>query len=47
VQKEKIAETLNQLKHVKNTDRYKIKQLQDETETLKTIMKISLNRLIN
>lgn len=39
VQKEKIAETLNQLKHVKNTDRYKIKQLQDETETLKTIMK--------
>ncbi len=39
VQKAKIAETLEQLKHVKNTDRYKIKQLQDETETLKSIMK--------
>jgi len=38
-QKEKIAETLEQLKHVKNSDRYKIKQLQEETETLKKIMK--------
>ncbi len=39
VQKEKIAETLQKLKYVKNADRTKIKQLQDETETLKTIMK--------
>jgi len=38
-QKQKIAETLEKLKHVKNTDRYKIKQLQEETETLKAIMK--------
>jgi len=39
VQKEKIAETLQKLKYVKSADRTKIKQLQDETETLKTIMK--------
>ncbi len=38
-QKKKIAETLQKLKSVKNADRYKIKQLQEETETLKTIMK--------
>jgi hypothetical protein len=38
-EKEKIAQTLEQLKHVKSSDLYKIKQLQEETETLKTIMK--------
>ncbi len=38
-QKQKIAETLEKLKHVKNSDRLKIKQLQEETETLKAIMK--------
>jgi len=38
-QKQKIAETLRKLKYVKNADRLKIKQLQEETETLKTIMK--------
>ncbi len=38
-QKEKIEQTLKQLRYVKNTDRYKIKQLQEETETLKSIMK--------
>jgi len=38
-QKQKIAETLQKLKTVKSSDRFKIKQLQDETETLKTIMK--------
>ncbi len=38
-QKQKIAETLEKLKHVKNSDKIKIKQLQEETETLKAIMK--------
>ena len=38
-QKQKIAETLQKLRYVKGADRMKIKQLQDETETLKTIMK--------
>lgn len=39
IEKEKIAETLKQLKNVKRSNYAKIKQLQDETETLKTIMK--------
>jgi len=38
-EKEKITETLKQLKNVKRSNFAKIKQLQDETETLKTIMK--------
>lgn len=38
-EKEKIKETLEQLRRVKNSDRIKIKQLEEETETLKTIMK--------
>ena len=38
-EKEKIAETLKQLKNVKRSNYAKIKQLQEETETLKTIMK--------
>jgi len=38
-EKEKIAQTLEQLRRVKRTDFAKIKQLQEETETLKTIMK--------
>ncbi len=39
IEKEKITETLNQLKRVKRNDYAKIKLLQEETETLKTIMK--------
>ncbi len=39
IEKEKITETLNQLKRVKRNDYAQIKILQDETETLKTIMK--------
>ena len=38
-EKEKIIETLKQLKNVKRSNYAKIKQLQEETETLKTIMK--------
>lgn len=38
-EKEKIEKTLRQLRSVKRTDFAKIKQLQEETETLKTIMK--------
>lgn len=39
IQKEKIEETLKQLKNVKRGNYARIKQLQDETETLKAIMK--------
>ncbi len=46
-QKIKITETLEQLKHVKNTDRFRIKQLQEETETLKTIMKDFVKQIDN
>ena len=38
-EKQKIKETLEQLKRVKRNDRVKIKLLQEETETLKSIMK--------
>ena len=45
IEKQKIIETLEQLKRVKRTDYVKIKQLQDETETLKTIMKDFLKQI--
>ncbi len=38
-EQQKIKETLEQLKRVKRNDRVKIKLLQEETETLKSIMK--------
>ncbi len=44
-EKEKITETLEQLRRVKRTDYAKIKQLQEETETLKTIMKDYLKHI--
>lgn len=44
-EKEKITETLRQLRRVKRTDHVKIKQLQEETETLKTIMKDYLKQI--
>jgi len=39
IEKEKIEETLKQLKSVKRNNYAKIKQLQEQTKTLKTIMK--------
>ncbi len=39
IEKEKISEALRQLRGVKKTNYAKIKQLKDETETLKSIMK--------